>query len=99
MKQRAVIFSPEAETDILAIYEWIADAASPVTAMRYIERLETYCRGFDLASERGHRRDDIRPGMRIVGFEQSVTIALAVLDDTVTIMRLFYGGQDWESAF
>ena len=64
-----------------------------------IERIEAYCLGFELASERGHRRDDISLGLRIVGFERRVTIAFAVDDDRVTVLRLFYGGQNWEGKF
>jgi toxin ParE1/3/4 len=44
-------------------------------------------------------RDDIRPGLRIVGFERRVTIAFSVDDGRVTILRVFYGGRDWENAF
>ena len=60
-----------------------------------IERLETYILGFDFASERGHLREDIRPGLRIVGFENRITIAFFVEDDRVVILRIFYGGQNW----
>jgi toxin ParE1/3/4 len=83
----------------LKIYDWIADAANPAVAMSYIERLEAWCLGFDLASERGHRRDDVRSGLRIIGFERRATIAFAVEEDRVTILRLFQGGQDWERVF
>ena len=97
MKPRQVVFTPEAEADLLAIYDWIAQAGSPGSALRYVERLETYCRGFDLASERGHLRNDVRPGLRIVGFEKSLTIAFTVNAERVTILRLLYGGRDWET--
>lgn len=63
--------------------------------MNYIERLETYCAGFELAGERGQRRDDIRGGLRIVGFERRVAIAFTVSNTEVTILRLYYGGQNW----
>ena len=96
MKRRQVVFTPEARTDLFEIYDWIAAKASSKIAISYIERIEAYCLGFELASERGHRRDDISPGLRIVGFERRVTIAFAVDDDCVTILRLFYGGQNWE---
>jgi toxin ParE1/3/4 len=96
VKQRDIIFAPEARADLLAVYEWISVKASPDVAMAYIERIETYCIGFDLASERGHTRDDIRTGLRVIGFEGRVTIAFMVSDLTVTILRLFYGGQNWE---
>ena len=97
MKERAVIFAPEARDDLFALYDWISGRASPATAFAYIERLETACLGFATASEHGHRRDDIRPGLRIAGFERRVTIAFSVDDQKVTILRLFYGGRDWET--
>ena len=96
MKQYQVIFAPEARDDLFAVYDWIAAAASPDTALSYIERIETYCLGFTHAAERGMRRDDVRPGLRIVGFERRVTIAFSVKDDRVTILRIFYGGRNWE---
>lgn len=99
MKARRVIFTPEARHDLFSIYEWIAARASLQVAISYIERLETYCLGFDVASERGHRRDDIIPGLRIVGYKRRVTIAFVVEDESVTILRLFYGGQNWEDKF
>jgi toxin ParE1/3/4 len=96
VKRRQVVFTPEARNDLFEIYDWIAEKAGFQTATSYIERIEAYCLGFELASERGHRRDDISPGLRIVGLERRVTIAFAVDDDRVTILRLFYGGQNWE---
>lgn len=56
---RRVAFSPEARADLIALYDWIAEAASPEIAFSYIERLEAYLDGFDVASERGTRRDDV----------------------------------------
>jgi toxin ParE1/3/4 len=96
VKQRNVIFAPEARADVIALYEWISAKASPEIAIAYVERIEHYCNNFDMASERGHSRDDIRPGLRIVGFEKRVTIAFMISAETVTILRLFYGGQNWE---
>jgi len=99
VKRRRVMFTPEARFDLFEIYDWIAAKAGFQIAISYIERIEAYCLGFELASERGHRRDDISLGLRIVGFERRVTIAFAVDDDRVTVLRLFYGGQNWEGKF
>lgn len=99
MKERRVVFSPEAEADLEAIYDFIADAAAPSVAISYMERLEAYCAGMVLASERGHRRDDVRPGLRVVGFKRRITIAFTVSAEAVTILRIFYAGRDWETAF
>ncbi len=49
-----------------------------------------------MAGERGTRRDDIRPGMRVVGFKRRVTIAFHVEADTVVIERILYGGRNVE---
>lgn len=96
MKERAVVFSPEAKEDLIALYDWIAVAAHPERALGYIERIETFCQGMRVASERGTRRDDIRPALRIVTFERRVTIAFTVDEVRVVILRLFYGGRNWE---
>lgn len=98
MKQRVVSWSPQARADLLHIHRYISDAGSPVNALRFVERIAGFCDSFDVASERGHRRDDIRPGLRIIGFERRVTIAFAVDEGSVTIIRVFYGGADWEGA-
>jgi toxin ParE1/3/4 len=95
VKRRAVEFSDDARADLLALYDWIAGTTSPAIALSYIERLENYILGFDLASERGHLREDIRAGLRIVGFERRITIAFFVEDERVVILRVFYGGQNW----
>lgn len=80
---------------MLAIGDWIAERAGAETALSYIARLEDYCMSFELNGERGHRRDDIRPGLRITGFQRRVTIALTVSETEVTILGLHYGGRSW----
>lgn len=96
MIPRGVVFSPEAIDDLDRLYDWIASVAGITVALRYIERIEAFCMGLDIASERGVLREDIRPSLRIVGFERRLTVAFSVEVETVTIYRLFYGGQNWE---
>ena len=69
MKRRTVVFAPEARRDLLELGDWIAEHAGSETALNYIGRLEAHCMSFEIGSERGHRRDDIRPGLRITGSE------------------------------
>lgn len=96
MRQRTVVLSPEAIDDLNRLYDWIASVAGSTVALRYIERIETFCMRLEFASERGSLREDIRPGLRAVGFERRLTVAFSVGAETVTIYRLFYGGQNWE---
>jgi toxin ParE1/3/4 len=50
-------------------------------------------------SDRGIRRDDLRPGLRILGFERRAVIAFHIASEVVTILRILYGGRDLEAAF
>lgn len=99
MERREVVFSPEALGDLLSLYDYIAADSGPARAIAYIGRIEGYCARFDLAAQRGTRRDDIRPGLRLVGFERRVTIAFHVGPTKVTIDRILYGGRQVEDAF
>jgi toxin ParE1/3/4 len=96
MKRRKVLFAPEAVEDLRCLYDYISERAGRDLAIRYVERLETYCLSFDLASERGTMRDDIRAGLRITSFEGRVTIAFRVTEMEVIFLRLFYAGAHWE---
>ena len=63
-----------------------------------MERIERFVDGLDLASERGRSREEVRPGMRVAAFERRVMVAYRADDVSVTILRIFYGGQNWETA-
>ena len=89
-----VVFSPEASEDLLGLYDYISARSGGVQALRYIERIERWCEGLRRFPERGVVRDDIRSGVRVMGFERRVTIAFRVLPDTVTILRILYSGRD-----
>jgi toxin ParE1/3/4 len=99
VKRREVILSPRAKADLVGVYEFLVRLGHPQNAIAYVDRLAAFCHRLDVASERGHRRDDISHGLRIVGFERRVTIAFTVDDERVTVLRLFYGGQDWKREF
>jgi toxin ParE1/3/4 len=40
------------------------------------------------------RHDDIRPGLRTLGYRRRATIAFHVEADQVTIVRIFHHGRD-----
>ena len=50
----------------------------------------------EISPARGTRRDDIRPGLRTIGFERRATIAFRIVGREVVIIRIFYGGRDFE---
>ena len=85
-------FSPEALGDLIDLYDYIALRDGAERAIGYIDRIEECCRSLSVFPDRGVRRDDLRPGLRILGFERRAVIALRVTADTV-------GGRDIETAF
>lgn len=94
-----VVFAPEAQADLLELYDAISGEGGEERALAYVERIEASCLGLGTFPERGTRRDDIRPGLRVIGFAQRVAIAFHVTTATVTIDRILYGGRDFGAAF
>jgi len=90
-----VILQALAREDLRSLYAFIRDERkSPVIAINYVRRIYDYCKSFSQFPHRGTKRDDLRPGIRLIGFERRVTIAFTVTDDTVLIARILYGGRD-----
>ena len=98
MKKIKVSFRPAAERDLFGLYRYLADEAGLEIAGNYIDRIEEACLALEVFPERGTRRDDIRPGLRIMGFERRATIVFQVRKAEVVIVRIFYAGQDYELA-
>jgi plasmid stabilization system protein ParE len=92
-----VVFTPEAQEQILELYRYVAAAGSPEVAARYTEAIVAFCEELAMFPHRGKARDDIRPGLRTVGFRRRVVVAFAVLDRDVVIVGVFYGGRDYEA--
>lgn len=93
-----ISFRPTAESDLLRLYEYGADEASDERAAGFIDGIEEFCLSLQTSLLRGTRRDDIRAGLRIVGFERRVTIVFQVRRTEVVIVRILYAGQDYERA-
>ncbi|KQT46507.1 addiction module toxin RelE [Methylobacterium sp. Leaf456] len=99
MKRRTVGYAPAAAADLEWIYDTIAEASDLSIASRYEERIRSFCDNLAHAAERGTLRDDLRPGLRVVGYARRITVAFVVGEERVTILRLFYGGRNWEDDF
>ena len=93
-----VVFTPEAEEQLAAIYRYIATAASPAIAERYTGAIVAFCEGLAMFPERSAIHDDIRPGLRVTNYKKRSVIAYTIDGDRVSIIGVFYGGQDYEAA-
>jgi plasmid stabilization system protein ParE len=93
----SVEFAPEALEQLAALYRYISTTASPETAQRYTDAIVTHCEELRTFPHRGNQRDDIRPGLRITNYRKRVVIAFTVDAKQVSILGIFYGGQDFET--
>ena len=91
-----VIFSPEAEEQLVELYRYVAEVASPEVAREFTETIVAHCGELKDFPQRGTMRDDIRQGLRITHYKKRTIIAFAVLDDTVAVLGIYYGGQNYE---
>lgn len=94
-----VIFTPLAKRNIDGLHQYIAEHASEGRADEYIGRIVTFCKGLATFPLRGRRRDDLLPGLRVIGFERRATVAFVVSDALVLIEGIFYAGRDFEKLF
>lgn len=97
MKQYTIVFAPEALAQLESLSDYITQAASPEVALRYTDAIVTYCETLHTMPLRGTRRDDIRPGLRITNHRKRTVIAFSVAKSVVSILGMYYGGQDYES--
>jgi plasmid stabilization system protein ParE len=89
----AVRLSFQAQRDIDALLDYLKPLAGETAALAYLARLERFLRRFETFPKRGSVRDDTRDGLRVIGFERSLSIAFVVEHDTVHILRILSKGQ------
>lgn len=87
-------FAEPAEADLRDIYSFLAQEASPRTAEAYLDRLLGFADQLKHFPERGTKRDEIRKGLRTIGFERRVSIAFIVENDKVVVLRVLYAGRE-----
>ncbi len=90
-----IVVTHEAQGQLGAIYDYIADAASPDIALRFTNEILGHLDGLADHPRIGTPRDDLRPGLRTLTHRRRVTIAFIVEDDAVVIIGFYYGGQDF----
>jgi toxin ParE1/3/4 len=94
-----VTFTRRAQADLHGLFDYLADRFSITNAQRYVEQIEKTCVSLGTMPNRGTERSDLRPGLRIMGLRRRVTIAFRVKGNSVSILRILYGGRSVELAF
>lgn len=91
-----IILHERAEAELRQLYRDLAsiDKAGPVVAWNYVSGIRRSIMELATFPKRGTVRDGLVPGLRIIGYRRSVSIAFVVEEAHVLVLGVFYGGQD-----
>jgi plasmid stabilization system protein ParE len=97
----SVVYSLVALQQLRDIERFISAESAPDRAVAYTKRIRQACESLRSFPYRHRLRDDVRPRLRVVGFEGRASIHYMIDDDsaTVIVLGIYYGGQDWESRY
>lgn len=95
--RRRIVISRDAVSQLKAIESYLAGAISDEKAAQFVDGIVDRCESLATFPFRATPRGDLRPDMRTTVYRRKVTIAYSVEAETVTILGVFYGGQDFEA--
>ena len=88
---------PEAETDVIEIWGYIADE-SAAEADRWVDRLDERLQLWATQPMIGRARDELAPGLRSMSFGRYV-VFFAPIHDGIDIVRVLHGSRDIDVFF
>ncbi len=96
-----VVFDRAATADLSAIFDYIEDRAGSTIATNFVNRLYAFCCRLEHTPERGTKRDEVRAGLRSIGYRRRATILFEVdhRRRRVIIVGVYYGGRNYETDF
>ncbi len=86
---------PKAEEELNALYDTIAENAGPAIAWNFVSGIRDFCSKLSDVPQRGTERVELMPGLRIIGYRRSVSLAFAIEPETVIILGIFYAGRNF----
>lgn len=96
MKAYGIVLHRQAEEELRQLYHELAsdDKAGPDVAWNYVSGIRQFITELATFPKRGTVREGRVPGLRIIGYRRSVSIAFVVEEAHVLVLGVFYGGQD-----
>lgn len=89
-----VLLAPLAVQDLIALHDWVREAAGRTLADRYLDRIEAKVAGLAQFPMRGTPRDDLARGVRTLVFERKLIIAYRIEEQTVRVLRIISGQRE-----
>jgi len=94
VKQYEIILHEKAEAELDRLYEDIVLRAGVAIAGNYVSGIYDFIDKLAISPERGTIREGGIPGLRIIGYRGSASIAFFVKDEKITVLGVFYRGQN-----
>lgn len=88
---------PQAEADILEIWDYIAED-SMAEADRWVDRLHEKLAIWATQPTMGRARDELAPGVRSLAFGRYV-VFFESLPDGIDVVRVLHGSRDIDASF
>lgn len=96
-----VAFDQAAIAELNEIFDYVEDRAGTTIATNFVNKLYDFCRRLEHTPERGTKRDELRPGLRTIGYRRRATILFEVdhARHRVVIVGIYYAGRNYEVDF
>ena len=99
MKTHTIELSLRAESQMDKLFFFLAKKAGDHIALRYMERLLEECYSLQHFPNRGNLYPELGEGVRVIGFQNTVSIQFRVHEDRVQILNFAYRGEDYARYF
>lgn len=93
-----VVWSPEAEQDLLDIWDYFAREAAPEIADRRLREIHRACRRLTDLPQSAQPRDELGPGWRSIPVLPHV-VFYRLTEEAVEIVRVVHGHRDVDAIF
>ena len=97
-RRRRVVWSPEADRDLLDIWAYYARVASPEIADNLLREIDRVGEGIGENPLLSRQRDELLPGLRSVIVRPHV-IFFRIRDSVVEVIRVLHGRRDFPAIF
>jgi toxin ParE1/3/4 len=96
-----LVFDAAARQDLKDIFDYINSRAGRAIAEKFTLALYEHCASLRHTPERGTRRDELRPGLRTMGYRKRATVLFNVdnAQRRVVILGIYYAGRNYAGGF
>ena len=96
--KRPVLWSPQARTDLFAIWSYYRNEAGELVADRVVRAINEKCKVLQEFPLMGRARDELRTGLRSIPVSPHV-VFYRVRGDAAEVVRVLHGRRDLDEIF